>query len=323
MIVPDGLTLGAYAAAGALDAASETEWDELLAGIDGAHGVEVPFRVGGSAMDRERTAARLPADWHVVVTLLPHTVGMGRVDPDYGLASTDPRGRREAMDDACALRQEILRLHDALGRSAVIAVHLNSAPSRRRPDASSQAALTASLAELAGLDWHGAALVVEHCDAAGTGAAWHKGYLTLEEETAAVVAAGGAEAALGQSINWGRSAIEGRSAATVVQHLAATREAGTLAGVVFSGAAATDGPFGGAWHDVHNPVTDVDPMSLLDVEAIGDVFDALPVDLAHLTFLGVKVKAIPGSATPEQRIASLRATARAVVATRLLQVRGA
>jgi hypothetical protein len=345
---PHGLTLGAYAAAGGLDRAAEAGWYEALARIDGAGGLEVPFtgtvHPGGAShadghahaagamhpLGAAHLAALVPQGWHLVLTLLPMTVGIGRSDPDYGLASGDESGRRRAVADALAAREAIATLHERLGRAATIAVQLNSAPTRdplARADAS---ALRRSLIELAGLDWAGAELVVEHCDAAVPGSAWQKGYLTLAEETEAVIAAGGPAAGLGQSVNWGRSAIEGRSAATALEHLAATREAGTLRGLMFSGAAGTDGPYGTAWRDVHNPVREVDAHSLLggdeiaaalalvrgarDGAAVGVAADRdTPAgDAAALRFVGVKVKGAPGARSLDERMTPLAQTARIV-----------
>lgn len=305
-----GLTLGAYAAAGPLGVDGEARWFELLGAIPGAHGLEVPFRPESWSAERDRLLRRLPEGWHVVLTLLPQTVGRGGDDAGYGLASEDPGGRRRALDDLRLLHAAARDLADPLGRSAVRAVHLASAPSRRSA-ASSGSALAASLGDAVGLGWGEIDVILEHCDAAGTGHPAQKGYLPLGDEIEAVRAAGGRAAGLGQSVNWGRSVIEGRSAETPLDHLRVLASAGTLAGFVFSGAAGSDGPFGAAWHDVHNPVADVDPASLLDAAAISAAVAALP-DLEELCFVGVKVKATPGATDPESRVVSLAATVAAI-----------
>lgn len=300
------LTVGAYAAAGGVTGQDEDVWYGLLAELPGVGGLEAPFR-GAAYPDGLPDLARLlPGGWHVVVTLLPLTYAAGRTDPNYGLAATDEEGRVRATADAAAAREGIRRLHDTLGRAVVRGVQLHSAPSRHTSDASCREQFRRSLDLLAADDWDGAELVVEHCDAAiSTG--WQKGYLSLADEIAAVEAAGGRSAGLGQSVNWGRSAIEGRSAGTPVEHLAALRERGTLRGLMLSGAAATDGPYGAAWRDVHNPAGDVDGHSLLDDAAMAAAL-AASGDVDELLFIGVKVAAPPAATTLAERLEGLRST---------------
>ncbi len=306
--MPRGFTVGAYAAAGELPPADEPRWYELLGRLEGVGGIEAPYRRGEHP---DRLAGLLPSGWHVVVTLLPLTFTIAKTDSRYGLASADAAAREAALEDARRARESILRLHDALGRSAVCAVQLHSAPSRREPGASDAASLASSLSSLAPLDWDGAALVVEHCDAAVPGGTWQKGYLSLADEIVAVRAAGGRDARLGLSVNWGRSAIEGRSARTPVEHVREIQDVGLLRGMMLSGAAATDGPFGDAWRDVHNPVAAVDGHSLLDDDAIARSLDAID-GLESLDFVGAKVKAAPGAVALEERLAGVEATVAAL-----------
>lgn len=308
-----GLTVGAYAAAGALTSDDEPEWYGLLGGLEGVSGLEVPFKAALHPEGVRRLAALLPGGWNVVVTMLPLTFVTATSDPRYGLASTDAAGRHRALTDAHAARAEVLRLNDALGYQVVTAIQLHSAPSRTGGPLSGVKEFTESLRELSGLEWDGAELLVEHCDAPSPHGPHQKGYLGLADETRAVADAGGVGAGLGQSINWGRSAIEGRSAATPLEHIAAVREAGTLRGLMFSGAAAVEGPFGAAWRDVHNPVASVDPCSLLDAAAIGSALAAAPDDLL---LLGAKVKAHPTAVTIDERLATLSATVRELAAER-------
>ena len=75
-------------------------------------------------------------------------------------------------------------------------------------------------------------VTVEHCDSVAGPAPQQKGYLTLDDELEALQKAG-EQFAL--TVNWGRSAIEGRSAGTPVEHVARARAAGRLGGVMFSG----------------------------------------------------------------------------------------
>ncbi len=71
---------------------------------------------------------------------------------------------------------------------------------------------------------------------------------------------------IGMSVNWGRSAIEGRDPSLPVRHVRQLRARGLLDGVVFSGAAATHGAYGAplvrrAPADAPWPI----PESLIDV----------------------------------------------------------
>lgn len=299
----DGLILGAYTVEPALDvlAAREGEWYELLAGIDGAAGVEVPYRGGLHRDGAAKLAERLPSGWRVVATMLPATMITMRGAREYGLASPDADGRARAVRDLAAVRDDIQRLNDATGTATVLGVHLHSAP-RGVADA---AAFTASLTELAGRDWDGAALIVEHCDAARPDGQVAKGFLSLAAETEIARSVG-----VTQAINWGRSAIEGRSAETAAQHIAELAAAGTLGGVMFSGTSATGGALAPAWEDLHNPLDTVDPTSLLTEYEVDRSVAAWAGLLPP--FVGVKV-IDPSRATElDDRLEPLRVTAAAV-----------
>jgi hypothetical protein len=88
--------------------------------------------------------------------------------------------------------------------AAVVAVELHSAPTRGPAGVSSSvASFRVSLGELSGWDWHGAALVVEHCDAWNADHAPAKGFLSLQDELAAIEGM-----PVGISINWARSVRE-------------------------------------------------------------------------------------------------------------------
>jgi hypothetical protein len=344
----DGLTVGAYAAAPQripLAGANEDRWYALLGELDHAAGIEVFFRGSLHPLGPRRLAHLLPPGWHVVATMLPQAIARQAADPEYGLASESPEGRRAAVDDGRILFGELRKIADLLGRDPTRAVHLHSAPraspappasptSPTSPARSNAAALTASLDELALLaEQHelGAALVVEHCDARLPEQPPAKGYLALDAEIEAVRdarirangRAGAASAAaetgraaaptFGQAVNWGRSAIEGRSAETPLAHLAALDRAGTLAGLMFSGAPSTAGALGAAWDDLHNPLADDDPSSLLTEHEIRRSLSAIGPDAASaLLYLGAKVQDPTDSDDLARRLDPLRAVLTAV-----------
>ncbi len=291
------LILGGYALEPAGDALDDHEdrWYELLGGIEGGAGLELPLRGGRLHPDgAARLAELLPGGWRVIVTMLPTTMAGIRASAAYGLASPDDDGRTAALADYALLRDELRALNDATGQATALAVHVHSGP---RGTGTGEA-FTRSLTELAAQDWSGATLSVEHCDAWRPDGVVEKGFLGLDDELAAVQAAG-----LGQSINWGRSVIEGRSADRAAEQIARLAEAGTLTGVFFSGAAPT-------WKDVHNPIDTVDPTSLLTAARIADAVAAWG-DRAP-RFVGVKVGDPAGAEDWSQHLEPLRVTAAVV-----------
>lgn len=306
----DGLTLGAYAAEprrNPLDDSSERRWFQLLQGIEGASGLECFFRETLHPRGPEHLADQLPDGWHVVITALPHTVACTAAHRHYGLASAHEPGRQEAVADTRRLLGEARRIDERLGRRAVRAVQLHSAPRATDDVRSDVGALAASLGELAA-EADGIPLVVEHCDALVPGRTPMKGYLPLEAEIDAVTAASRRGAPLGQSINWGRSTIEGRSESTPVAHATRLVGARRLAGLMFSGAPSAPGPLGEAWDDVHSPLRDHDGSSLLDATAVRQMIDVIDdTSFGRLLFLGAKVQDPADSDDLGERLAPLNA----------------
>ena len=240
-------------------------------------GLELPF-----VDDEARWLPHLlPAHWANVVTAAPVTAIRGRTDPAYGLASTDETGRRAALAVTRALR-------DAVARSGltVIAVELQSAPARTG-DLDS---FVRSLTEIAGWDWSGARLVIEHCDAHVPAHPPEKGFLSLDAELTAA-----AEVGMGVVVNWARSAIETRTVDGPTDHVAQAGE--RLAGVLFSGVAPTQVGDFPAWADAHLPPAPHEPASLLTADAIA----ATLAKSGDLEFTGVKVGARSGDRTPVDR----------------------
>ena len=245
-----GAIVGAYAAS-----PNQTSWDpdlerEFFGGLAGlplVRGLELPWMNGLHPHDDAWLMENLPPHFDVVLTSIPGTVTRLNRDARFGLASTAPDGRAAALAEALRMRDGLRRLNDAQGRECVLAVELHSAPAAR---AGSAGALATSLTELAGYDWEGAQLVVEHCDTAIRGQPTEKGFLSLDDELSALDRVGGV---VGVSINWGRSVIELRDPELVNLHIAAAARRGHLRGLMFSGAASYPGIYGAAWADAHLP----------------------------------------------------------------------
>ncbi|MFC7624089.1 DUF4862 family protein [Microlunatus sp. GCM10028923] len=274
------LIAGAYPAAPP-ESADQAAFLSRLTESDLIGGLELPF-----IDDEERwLAGALPTEWRHVVTAAPVTGIRSRNDPAYGLASTDPAGRREAVAVTRSIR-------DAIERSGltVAAIELQSAPSRT----GTPEALAESLSEIADWDWSGAAILLEHCDAVMAGHEPEKGFLALADELSVARDLG-----LGVVINWARSVIETRSPEGAVAHV---REAGELlSGLIFSGVA--DVPLNGhsAWVDAHLPPAPIEPASLLTAEHIARTRAAGRPDV----LLGAKVRAGTADRSPKQRAESV------------------
>lgn len=319
-----GWIVGAYAAAPSRvgwDAGDEAAFYDGIAELPGVVGFEVPFADTLHRVDEDWLLAHLRSDAAIVVTTAPGTSDRVRASPLFGLASTDADGLDAALTHTEAARMAIHRMNDALGRQAVLAIELHSAPPHIGY-ASSSAQLQASLEQIATWDWGGARVVIEHCDAAVPGQKPAKGYLALDDEILAIRAANAAAAAdIGIGINWGRSVIETRDPDAGRAHVERARTAGLLAGVIFSGASDAVTRFGGAWADVHAPVAAsaatgdqradlLETTSFLTSERITATLLAAG-DPGPREYRGVKVAA-PPAASVADRIAAVAASVAAV-----------
>lgn len=284
-------------------------WDpavehEVLCGLTELPGVaalEVPWIDGIHPHDADWFLANAPA---VAFALTPLPFVMRRLaTPGYGIASADDDGRRAAIADLRRVAADAAEIgeHSA---AHVAVVELHTAP-RGEADAD---ALARSLAELGELDWSGARLVIEHCDAHVPGQTPEKGFLPLHGEIEAIRASG---ADVGLWMNWGRSAIELRDPDAVAEQIAAAARSGLLDALVLSGASDSDGPYSGPWIDAHHPFASVDPgsASLLTDARVRDAVQAA----GDVPSLGLKVSRRPGATAAEalqvaeRHLAALRA----------------
>lgn len=276
--------VGAYAA----QPADPTAYYALLAEQPWIDGLEIPYP-GVLAADAPTLARSLPPGWANSVTLIPGTMGRLGADPTFGLASPDAEGRAAALSHAGAVRDAVAELVAA--GALVRHVQVHSAPTRIA-DAD---AFTRSLATLQGLDWSGADLVIEHCDAWVPGQPPEKGFLSLTAEIDVARRLG-----VGIHINWGRSALEARDADAPREHIVAAREAGVLSGVIFSGAGDRPTTFGGAWADVHLPASPDEPLSLMTPARIAECAQAA----GDVAYLGAKLQ-MPKDVSTARRLAML------------------
>lgn len=306
-----GLICGAYAASpahGTWNAAAEIEFFSGLDQIAQLRGLELPWTGSIHPHDDAWLTANLPSRFEVVLTSIPGTMGKLGQDAAFGLASADNDGRAAALAEALRMREAVLRLNDTLGRRAVLAVELHSAPR----ETGAVDALASSLDVLGdSADWDGALLTIEHSDAHVPGQAPEKGFLTLTQEIEALALARGD---LGIALNWGRSAIELRGD-DVVTHVREAEAAGVLRGLMFSGAAAVETAFGYPWIDAHHPMAPAPgfeqglPESLLTADLVSEALAAA----GDPAWTGFKFGwAGPGSVA--DRVAMVAAAARTLTA---------
>lgn len=266
-------------------------------------GLEVPYSTTSPWAEPSVLVSTPPHSRHVL-TMIPATMTEMRTREGYGLASDDEEGRRAAVD---GVRGAVDFAHSVNAGSGgkVIAIELQSAP--REPLASA-GALRQSLEELARADLGEVQLWVEHCDARIPGQDFEKGFLSLRDE---IGVAGAHE--LGVLVNWGRSAIELRSAERVTEHVEAAVAAGLLRGLIFSGVASATTEFGPPWVDAHLPVSgslNDDPRggsfepSLLTREHAERALRS--ADVPDLGCVGIKM-GMPPSTDDETRLAMLQA----------------
>ncbi|MHA3685043.1 DUF4862 family protein [Leucobacter sp. HY1908] len=299
------IIVGAYAASPSLTGWQpqlEAEYLDSVLNLDHVRGLELPWPGQLHAHDDAWLLEHLPGSADLVVSAIGHAVGSLAANPSFGLASVDSEGRELALVGAKRLRDDVERLVQRSGRASVVSVELHSAP--LATDGSSDA-LADSLAQISAWDWNGADLVIEHCDTLIAGQRPEKGYLSLDDEIAALEAVGGT---VGLALNWGRCAIELRDADLVAEQVARAQQSGLLRGFVFSGASAVQNTYGPAWEDNHPPFAPRDqggtgePSSLLTRERAHAALAAA----GSLDWVAVKMGSRPMNASVAERVDMIR-----------------
>jgi hypothetical protein len=266
-------------------------------------GIEIPARQLPDFAERPELLAGLPAHWFLDVTTLPTTMAAGRSDASYGLASRDDHGRQVAVQDVASL----LPAMSALGERTVRSVSVVSAPRLASATSGRSDELAKSLSELAALPWGATSLTLEHCDAGSADHSAAKGFLSLATELDAIERAGTNTMI---KLNWARSAIEGRSAAHVLEHIRHASEGGRLKSLVFSGVSDQETAWGPAWADAHiPPASDQAPIGIDEYASSVLTDDRIREALAAIgphTEVGVKVAVRPRDAANAAKIAVVR-----------------
>lgn len=258
-------------------------------------GIEHPYLHNSEKYNFAWLKENIPKHWSIIITMLPAFMQMSKTNPYFGLASINKTARMQAVALMSQVNQYSLRLNDLFGKNIVKAVHLHSSPPNNniiiRGDKSS---LKQSLDEISDMKWGDIQLNLEHCDALVPDHAPEKGFLSLEDEIKVIQQI---KKPVGIVLNWARSAIEGRSRETPIEHIELAIKRGLLKGFFFSGCTDNNDNSYGQWKDTHMPPQSfissqyLEKTSLLGYEEIQKILATLPPQV----YLGVKVS---NQATP-------------------------
>jgi hypothetical protein len=303
--------IGAYATAPSLadnDKLNEHKfYEKLIESIPEIRGLEIPF--WGKEIHQFGSDFLLDIidkNWENVLTCIPGSMSKLANNPKFGLASDDENGRAEAIAMHKKANQVLHKMNECYGRQSVIAVQIATAPSTPVEYVSSSTdSLLKSMEEILSWDWEGAKIVIEHCDAAVGNTPFEKGFLTIEDEVKTLIELKDLHD-VGMTINWARSAIEGRNTSKPIEHIKMALKNDILSGLMFSGVSDNDDQYGN-WKDTHMPfaqsfnVKFYEENSFLTYENIINTLKSLNVN--DLDYLGIKLLSMPiESATIERRI---------------------
>ena len=303
--------IGAYATAPSLadnDKLNEHKfYEKLIESIPEIRGLEVPF--WGKEIHQFGSDFLLDIidkNWDNVLSCIPGSMSKLANNPKFGLASDDENGRAEAIAMHKKANQALHKMNEYYERQSVIAVQIATAPSTPVEYVSSSAdSLLKSMEEILSWDWEGSKIVIEHCDTAVDNIPFEKGFLTIEDEIKTLIELQDMHN-VGITINWARSAIEGRNISKPLEHIEMALKNNILSGLIFSGVSDNDIQYG-SWKDTHMPfaqsfdVKFYEENSFLTYENIINTLKSLNVN--DLDYLGIKLLSMPiESATIERRI---------------------
>ncbi|MCZ2721020.1 DUF4862 family protein [Marinomonas sp. 15G1-11] len=286
----------------------ESEYYAKLKTLQNIKGLEHPFLGTLHPHDDAWFLNNIDPSWNFVFTCIPGTMNELGKNPDFGLASDNESGRLAALAFLEKAKQAIKQLNVHLGRQAVSAIQIHSAPNQSKAN-SSLSSFQESLITLLDWDWDGAKVVVEHCDTLLNSQTAAKGFLTIEDEITAIKGANrSSKLTAGMMINWGRSVIEARDVAGAIHHINQAQDNDLLYGIMFSGVSDKATEYG-AWQDTHmpptplNPTSKGEPDSLMNAAAIHHCLEVSRAKENPEFIIGAKLGIRPSTATTEDRIA--------------------
>ena len=263
--------------------------------------LELPWSGSIHPHDDDWLKSNFPSDFQAIITSIPFVMVQISKNPKYGLASNDPEGRNQAIEDVKKILKAADDLNQYAGRKVVSHLELHSAPRVNGTPSD----LAASLTTLFEFEPDGPGILLEHCDAFIEAQIPEKGFLSLEDEIKAIEIAG---IDAGILINWGRSAIEFRNPDRVTEHIEIACSKRLLKGLIFSGASDKETTFGPAWIDAHNP------FRKSEKHKYGESDSLLTPERAHLAIrkagsinlLGIKMGWVPSlEGTPNERVSMI------------------
>jgi hypothetical protein len=275
-------------------------------------GLEHPFTGNLHPNDDQWFLDNLDPKWQFLFTCVPGNMGALAKNPNFGIASEDEAGRQEALSFMKKACEAIAKLNAHLGRQAVQAIEIQTAPDRTKAKGSA-AALQSSLQTMLQWDWQGAQLVIEHCDTVVEGQTPAKGFLTIEDEITVVrnvnsTISNPDQKPIGMAVNWGRSVIETRSTQGAIEHINLLKNNQLLSGLMFSGVSDQDTEYV-TWADSHMPPAPNDKLragakhSLMTEE---QMHLSLAACGGELSIVGVKLGIRPKTMPMLDRVAHIR-----------------
>lgn len=297
-----GFIVGAYATAPSLEGGNEElekqYYKMLTSTLDDMHGLEIPF--WGKSIHQfgdEFLLNLIHSEWDNILTCVPATVYALKENPNFGLASDDDAGRILALKMHKRANKILHKINKYCDRDAVIAVHLATAPKIPVDGVNSSVdSFSKSLKEIMSWDWMGADIVVEHCDSFSGKYPVEKGFMPISDEIEVLSSFMDKSNKVGLVINWARSAIEGRSPKTVIEHIKCANKQNLLRGLMFSGTSVDDIKYG-KWADLHMPfaksynIENYEVNSLLTEENITNTINA--INKNDLKYMGIKLLSQP------------------------------
>ncbi len=295
--------VGAYAASPCIDgwsATLESEFYKTFRNDPRILGIEYPFYGKIHRHDPNWVWQNLNPEWEIILTCIPGTMDRLRQDPLFGLASNEMDSRLNALEFAHEAHKSVNKFKEKGYK--VRAVQFQSAPRQINGTEASKKNFENSLAHILKWDWGHTRVLIEHCDAWKENQKPTKGFLKLSDEIEALKLVSNADSkSIGITINWGRSAIEARSAQGPHEHILVSKKEGVLSGLMFSGAVAED-PLYGQWLDTHAPIAELENLfktknSLLNKQEIKKCLQLA----GELNFVGFKMQPLPKTVSIEER----------------------
>jgi hypothetical protein len=312
-MIEKGIIVGAYTSSPNLygwDKSLEKEFFKKFNEIDNVRGLEIPF--WGDSLhpnDDDYFLSLLKPEWEHVITCVPGTVKELELDPWFGLASLKEKSRKNAIEFVNSACHATGKLANHFEKNCVIAVELTSSP-KTLPNSikGDVEKLYESLLEISKWDWRGAKLVIEHCDSySEENKEPQKGFLSLNDELQVIKRLNEEQKVqFGLTINWGRSAIEGKKIDEPENHIEYASNCGVLSGVMFSGVSANEDSLYGAWRDQHTPppkafdIQHFEESSLMSYDNIRNTINSLEIE--DIDYIGIKLLPLPADLPVSYRI---------------------